>query len=154
MGRDWPNRFGPISAHCFSGFMPGPVIWAGPAHMFLIIFINIYIYIYIYLFKKFQKIPKILKKNYDFLKYFLPNLYNIRLYIYTIKYKSGIKILGFLRDISKKKFQNIFKKKLFSCIRPNPKNFPSMFSLKKKIWVENTWGVKLHDKVHPHILKI
>jgi hypothetical protein len=43
---------------------------------------------------------------------FLPNLYNIGLYIYTIKYKSGIKILGFLRDISKKKFQNIFKKKI------------------------------------------
>jgi hypothetical protein len=64
---------------------------------------------------------------------FLPNLYNIGLYIYTIKYKSGIKIPGFLRDISKKKIQNIFKKKLFSCIRPNPKNFLSMFSLKKNL---------------------
>jgi hypothetical protein len=38
-------------------------------------------------------------------------LHNIGLYIYTIKYKSGIKIPGFLWNISKKKFQNIFKKK-------------------------------------------
>jgi hypothetical protein len=27
----------------FFGFMPGPVIWAGSAHMFLIIYIYIYI---------------------------------------------------------------------------------------------------------------
>ena len=48
-----------------------------------------------------------------FLSYiFLPILHNTGLYIYTVKYKSGIKIPGFLRNISKKnKFQNIFKKK-------------------------------------------
>jgi len=34
---------------------------------------------------------------------FLPILYNIGLYIYTVKYQFGIKILCFLRDISKKK---------------------------------------------------
>jgi hypothetical protein len=36
----------------FFGFMPGPVIWAGSAHMFLII------YIYTFLLKKMKKIPK------------------------------------------------------------------------------------------------
>jgi hypothetical protein len=40
---------------------------------------------------------------------FLPILHNIGLYIYTVKYKSGIKIPGFLRNISKKN-QNTFKK--------------------------------------------
>jgi hypothetical protein len=66
----------------FSGFMPGPVMWVGPSHMFLIIFIwvdpsHMFLIIYIYIYisfkkneKKFQKISKILKKNYDFLKYF------------------------------------------------------------------------------------
>jgi hypothetical protein len=40
-------------------------------------------------------------------------MHNIGLYIYTIKYKSGIKISGFLQNILKNKkiFQNIFKKK-------------------------------------------
>ena len=33
---------------------------------------------------------------------FLPIWYNIGLYIYIIKYKSGIKIPGFLWNISKK----------------------------------------------------
>ena len=45
---------------------------------------------------------------------FLPILHNIGLYIYTIKYKSGIKIPGFLQNISKE-IQKIFflkKKKL------------------------------------------
>jgi len=38
--------------------------------------------------------------------------HNIGLYVYTVKYKSNIKILGFLQNISKKikKFQNICKK--------------------------------------------
>jgi hypothetical protein len=48
---------------------------------------------------------------------FLPIWYNIGLYIYIIKYKSGIKIPGFLWIISKKKFKTFklislfFKKK-------------------------------------------
>jgi hypothetical protein len=42
---------------------------------------------------------------------FLPILHNIGLYIYTVKYKSGIKIPGFLRNISKKN-QNTLKKNL------------------------------------------
>jgi len=33
---------------------------------------------------------------------FLPILHNIGLYIYTVKYKSGIKTPGFLRNILKK----------------------------------------------------
>jgi len=41
---------------------------------------------------------------------FLSILHNIGLYIYTVKYKSNIKVPGFLRNFSKKKFQNIFKK--------------------------------------------
>jgi hypothetical protein len=42
---------------------------------------------------------------------FLPILYNIGLYIYTVKYKSGIKIPGFLQNISKKiKISNHFQK--------------------------------------------
>ena len=38
---------------------------------------------------------------------FLPILLNIGLYFYTVRYKPGIKIPGFLRNISKKfkKFQ-------------------------------------------------
>jgi hypothetical protein len=35
-------------------------------------------------------------------------MHNIGLYIYTVKYKSGIKIPGFLRNISKRK-KNISK---------------------------------------------
>jgi len=42
--------------------------------------------------------------------YFLPILHNIGLYIYTVKYKSGIKILGFLQNISKIKKEKNFKK--------------------------------------------
>jgi len=57
------------------------------------------------------------------------------LYIYTVKYKFGIKIPGFLRNISKiKNFKTFSKrKKIFCCIRPNPKNFPSIFFIKKKL---------------------
>jgi hypothetical protein len=42
---------------------------------------------------------------------FLSILHNIGLYIYTVKYKSGIKLSDFVWNISKKKFQNICKKK-------------------------------------------
>jgi len=83
---------------------------------------------------------------------FLPIFHNIGLYIYTIKYKSGIKIHSFLRNISKKQISKRFqkiksqkllnqfpflrknKKKYFVFIRPNPKNFPSIFSLKDCIF--------------------
>jgi len=43
---------------------------------------------------------------------FLSILHNIVLYIYTVKYKSGIKLSGFVGNISKK-FQNICKKKKY-----------------------------------------
>jgi len=49
------------------------------------------------------------KKIMIFSNIFLPILHNIGLYIYTVKYKSGIKIPGFLRNISKKN-QNTLKK--------------------------------------------
>jgi hypothetical protein len=42
------------------------------------------------------------KKNVIFSNIFLPILHNIGLYIYIVKYNSGIKIPGFLRNISKK----------------------------------------------------
>jgi hypothetical protein len=71
----------------------GPVSWAGPAHIFNII-------LYYIIFKKNEKnskkISKIFKKFVIFSNIFLPVLHNIGLYIYTVKYKSGIKIPGFL----------------------------------------------------------
>jgi len=79
--------------------------------------------------KKIQKSFE--KKIVIFSNIFLPILHNIGLYIYTVKYKSGIKIPSFLQNILKN-FQNIFKKKkIFYCIRPNPKIFPSIFFIKK-----------------------
>jgi len=66
----------------------------------------------IYLFKKkfknFQK--NSFQKIVVFSNIFLPIFHYIGLYIYTVKYNSGIKIPGFLRNIFKKKFQKIFKK--------------------------------------------
>jgi hypothetical protein len=57
------------------------------------------------------------------------------LYIYTVKYKSGIKISGFLQNISKKKPQKLLNQFPFSkksvFIRSNPKTFPSIFFIKK-----------------------
>ena len=62
-------------------------------------------------------------------------LHNIGLYIYTIRYKSSIKIPGFKKQIlnfffeNSKNFKLIFylkkqkKHVLFSCTRPNPKRF-------------------------------
>jgi hypothetical protein len=76
--------------------------------------------------KKFQK--SFQKKIVIFSNIFLPILHNIGLYIYTVKYKSGIKIPGFLRKFSYKK--RLFFKKIknvFCCIRPNPKFFQSIF---------------------------
>jgi len=57
--------------------------------------------------KNFKKISKILsKKIVIFSNIFLPTLHNIGLYIYTVKYKFGIKISGFLQNISKKNKNN------------------------------------------------
>jgi len=62
-------------------------------------------------------------------------MHNIRLYIYTVKYKSSIKIPGFLQNISKKNkkiIQNIFKKtKYFVAYGQILKFSQSYFSLKK-----------------------
>jgi len=64
---------------------------------------------------------------------FLPILYDIELYIYTIKYKSGIIISGFLRNISKTqktKIQNI-RKKYFIAHSQILNFFSSIFFIKK-----------------------
>jgi hypothetical protein len=45
---------------------------------------------------KKQKKSKQIQKIYDFLVCFSTNLHDIRLHIYIVKYKSDIKILGFL----------------------------------------------------------
>jgi len=42
---------------------------------------------------------------------FLPILYDIGLYIYTVKYKSCIKIPSFLRNLSKKNSKHFQKEK-------------------------------------------
>jgi len=62
---------------------------------------------------------------------FLPILHNIGLYIYIVKYKSGIKIPGFSPKYFLKKSKHFQKEKIFCCIRPNPKIFPSIFFIKK-----------------------
>ena len=70
---------------------------------------------------------------------FLPILHNIGLYIYTIRYKPGIKIPEFLQNIFKKKFKtfeliSFFKKqkKKIHAYGRILKCFPSIFSLKDK----------------------
>jgi len=72
VGQDQPNLFGPRSAQ--------------PTHT--------------YTKTKFPKtkLKSPLKKIVIVSNVFLPILYNIGLYIYTVKYKSGIKILDFLRN--------------------------------------------------------
>jgi hypothetical protein len=55
--------------------------------------------------------PKIFKKIMIFSQIFLPILHNIGLYIYTVKYKFGIKILGFIKNISKKISKHFKKEK-------------------------------------------
>jgi hypothetical protein len=42
---------------------------------------------------------------------FLSILHNIGLYIYTVEYKSGIKLSGFVGNISKKNFKTFAKRK-------------------------------------------
>ena len=63
-------------------------------------------------------------------------MHNIGLYIYTVKYKSSIKIPGFLQNISKNKnkkiIQNILKKtKYFVAYGQILKFSQAYFSLKK-----------------------
>jgi len=65
---------------------------------------------------------------------FLSILHNIGLYIYTVRYKLGIKIPNFLQNIFKKKFKNFelisfFKKqKKIQAYGRILKCFPSIFS--------------------------
>jgi hypothetical protein len=64
---------------------------------------------------------------------FLPILHNIGLYIYIVKYNSGIKIPGFLQNIFLKKFKTFSKrKKYFIAYGQILKFFQAYFSLKKK----------------------
>jgi len=62
--------------------------------------------------KNFQK--NHLKKKMIFSHIFLPILHNIGLYIYTVKYKSGIKIPGFIQNISKNNSKHFQKEKNIS----------------------------------------
>jgi len=89
---------------------------------------------YFFLKKKIQKISKILWKKLWFSQiFFYQFLYNIGLYIYTVKYKSGIKIPDFLRNVSKKKIKTFSKiKKYFIAYGQILKFFQAYFSLKKK----------------------
>jgi hypothetical protein len=86
-----------------------PVSWGGLTHIFLFIII----YIIIFEKKTTTKNPKKFKNHFKnfviFSNIFLPILHNIGLYIYIIKYKSGIKTPDFLQNISKK-FKTISKK--------------------------------------------
>ena len=59
---------------------------------------------------------------------FLSILHNIGLYIYTVKYKFGIKISGFVGNISKKKISK--RKKYFIAYGQIQKIFQSYFSEK------------------------
>jgi hypothetical protein len=84
--RDWPN----LSWAEFS-----PVSWVDPAHIYLIyIYLKYNIYYNVKKIKKNKKNP--FKKIVIFSNVFLPILHNIGLYIYTVKYRSGIKIPVFL----------------------------------------------------------
>jgi hypothetical protein len=63
---------------------------------------------------------------------FLSILHNIGLYIYIVKYKSGIKILGFLQNMLKKIKKHFQKeKKYFAAYGQILKFFHAYFSYKK-----------------------
>jgi len=64
---------------------------------------------------------------------FLQNLHNMGLYIYIVKYKSGIKIPDFLQNISKKNLKH-FKKisKKFKLIFPFKKKYFHAYLHKNK----------------------
>ena len=132
LGRYRPNLFGADIGPLFLGLCLAQS--SGPAQPTC--FNNIYLINNIILYISFKKktknskkISKILWKKLWFSQiFFLPILHNIGLYIYTVKYKSCIKIPGFLWNISKKrKLKHSQKEKIFYCIRPNPKIFPSIF---------------------------
>jgi hypothetical protein len=127
--------FGPSSAH------KKRICWAeiDPTQPFLklnlaqlvgpnqpIFYINI-IFNIIYIKKqKFSKEP--FQKFMMFLQFFLPILFNIRLYFYTVKYKSSFKILGFLWNISKNNFfKNLKTFKLISVFKRKKKETKKCF---------------------------
>ena len=89
------------------GLQVGLVSLADPTHIFYNIFNynNIIIY-YNIIDLKNKKISKNPKGHFKifliFSCVFLPILFNIGLYFYTVRYILGIKILGFLQNISKK----------------------------------------------------
>jgi hypothetical protein len=61
--------------------------------------------------KKSKNFSKIILKKFAIFSYiFLPIIHNIGLYIYTVIYKFGIKIPGFLQNISKKKTKKYISK--------------------------------------------
>ena len=72
-----------------------------------------FFFFFFFFFKSKKKISKIILKNlWFFSNIFYQFFHNIGLYIYIVKYKSGIKIPGFLRNVLKFFFQNNhFKKK-------------------------------------------
>jgi hypothetical protein len=80
---------------------PDPVSWAGPAHVDFYFYYFYYLFIIIYYNIKKKNSKKKFKNPFEkfvmFSNIFLPILHNIGLYIYTVKYKSGIKIPDFLR---------------------------------------------------------
>ena len=99
LGRYWPTFFLGLSLAHLSGL-------AQPTYLILY---NIYYIIILYVFLKTKtNFTNHFKKIVIFSNIFLPILHNIGLYIYTLKYKSGIKIPSFLWNISKK-IQNILK---------------------------------------------
>jgi len=117
---------------------PGPVSWAGPAHVdFYFILFYFYLFIIIYynikIFKKNEKFKKKsknpLKKNCDFSQIFFYQFCIISDCIFT---NPVLKYLFFFEIFQKKNKQKYI---LFSCIRPNPKKFPSIFSLKDCIFL-------------------
>jgi len=74
------------------------LVWPGPLMFF-------------FLKKNPNFFQKSLKKIMIFSNNFLSILHNIGLYIYTVKYKSGIKLSGFVGNISKKIFKTFVKRK-------------------------------------------
>ena len=145
--------FGPSSAH------KKRICWAeiDPTQPFLklnlaqlvgpnqpIFYINI-IFNIIYIKKqKFSKEP--FQKFMMFLQFFLPILFNIRLYFYTVKYKSSIKILSFLWNISKNNFfKNLKTFKLISLFKRKKRN-KKMFCFHAYNQVLKCFQAYLHDK--------
>jgi len=59
-------------------------------------------------------------------------MHNIGLYIYTVNTNPVLKYPIFSEMFQKKNISKHFQKeKIFCCIRPNPKIFPSIFFIKK-----------------------